>query len=94
MRSTGWVGGEEFVYKPVALLNAAPWATHAQASLTETVTVMSARLVAEASIAVPLRAKNLDPAAIAASPELADPLCAALEAFARAIEGFRSPLSD
>ena len=47
------VGGEEFIYKPVALLNASPRATHAQASLAETIRTMSGRLVPEASIAVP-----------------------------------------
>lgn len=35
------VGGEEFVGKPIALLNASPRSTHAQACLTEIVTVMS-----------------------------------------------------
>src|SRR5215213_1044561 len=48
------VGGDEFIDKPVALLNATPPATWAQASLAETVTVMSGRLVHEASIEVPL----------------------------------------
>ena len=42
------VGGEEFVDKPVALLNASQRATHAQAALAETVTTMAARVVAEA----------------------------------------------
>jgi chromate reductase len=81
------VGGEEFIYKPVALLNASPRATHAQASLAETIRTMSGRLVAEASIDVPLLGKNLDAAAIAAQPEIADALRAALAAFARAIAG-------
>ena len=44
------VSGEEFVYKPVALLNASPHAT-----LTEIITVMSGRLVPEASITLPLQ---------------------------------------
>ena len=39
------VGCEAFVHKPVALLNASPRAVHAQASLKEIVTMMSARLV-------------------------------------------------
>ena len=58
------VGGEEFVDKPVALLNASPRATHAYASLKETITVMSARIVEQASITVPLLGKNLDEAGI------------------------------
>ncbi len=39
------VGNESFVDKPVALLNAAPRATHAYLALRETVTMMSARVV-------------------------------------------------
>jgi NAD(P)H-dependent FMN reductase len=80
------VGGEEFIYKPVALLNASPRATHAQASLRETITTMSGRLVAAASIDVPLLGKGFDAAAIVAHPEIAGALRAALVAFARAIE--------
>jgi NAD(P)H-dependent FMN reductase len=79
------VGGEEFIYKPVALLNASPRATHAQASLAETITTMSGRLVAEASIAVPLLGARLDAAGIAAHPEIAGALRGAIGAFARAI---------
>ena len=84
------VGGEEFVGKPVAIWNAAPRSTRALESLTETVTVMSARLVRPASIDVPLLGKSLDENGIVARPELADPLRDALEAFAQAIEGFRA----
>ncbi|HEX4495872.1 MAG TPA: NADPH-dependent FMN reductase [Thermoanaerobaculia bacterium] len=79
------VGGDEFIYKPVALLNASPRATHAQASLAETITTMSGRLIAEASIAVPLLGAKLDAAGIAAHPEIAGALREAIAAFARAI---------
>jgi NAD(P)H-dependent FMN reductase len=82
------VGGDEFIDKPVALLNATPPAEWAQASLTETVTIMSGRLVREASIAVPLRGRKIDEAGIVADPALAEPVRAALAAFTRAIEGF------
>jgi chromate reductase len=84
------VGGDEFIRKPVALLNASPRATHAQASLAETITTMSGRIVAEASIAVPLLGGKLEAAGIAAHPEIASALREALEAFARAIEIFRA----
>lgn len=80
------VGGEEFVDKPVALLNASQRATRAQAALTETVTTMAARVVAEASVTVPLLGKQLDAAGFAAHPEISSMLRAALAAFARAIE--------
>lgn len=84
------VGGEEFVDKPVALLNASQRATHAQAALTEIVTTMAARIVAEASVTVPLLGQQLDAAGIAAHPEISSTLRAALAAYARAIEAYRA----
>ncbi|AGY59322.1 NADPH-dependent FMN reductase [Gloeobacter kilaueensis] len=84
------VSGEEFIAKPVALLNASPRATHAQASLSEIVTVMSGRIVHEASIAVPLLGKNLDAAGILAHAEIAMALRGALTAFVEVIERFRT----
>lgn len=44
------VGNESFVNKPVALLNAAPRATHAYLALRETVTMMSANVIEAACI--------------------------------------------
>lgn len=81
------VGGDEFISKPVALLNASPRATHAQASLSETITTMSGRIIKEASVAVPLLARKFDAAAIAADPEMSVTLRKALSAFASAITG-------
>jgi NAD(P)H-dependent FMN reductase len=81
------VGGEEFVGKPVALFNASPRAVHAQASLRETIATMSGVLVEEASIAVDLLARKLDAEAIAAQPDLAGAVRAALAAFARRLRG-------
>jgi chromate reductase len=80
------VSDEEFMGKPVALFNASPLASYAQAALLETITVMSARVVTEACIAVPVSGKKLDEAGIAAHPEIAAALRSALEAFAHAIE--------
>ena len=54
------VSGLEFPEKPVALLNASPRATHADAQLRLTLTTMSARLVEAASIALPLLGRSLD----------------------------------
>ncbi len=79
------VGGPEFVGKPVALLNASPRAVHAQASLAETVRTMSGRVVEGASVAVPLLARGLDAAAIAADPEASARVRAALAALADAV---------
>ena len=72
------VGNETFVYKPVALLNASPRATHAQAALRETVRTMSARLVDEASITVPVLGSGLSEDEIVQHPEIAPALRAAL----------------
>jgi hypothetical protein len=44
------VGNESFVNKPVALLNAAPRATHAYLALRETVTMMSANVIDAACV--------------------------------------------
>ncbi len=84
------VGGEEFVDKPVALINTSPRATHAYAALTEIVTVMSARLVTEACVTIPLLGKSLDAAGIVSDAELAAALRAILEAFAAGIRSTRA----
>src|SRR5689334_3710681 len=84
------VGSGELVGKPVALLNASPRSTHAQASLIETLTVMTAVLVAEASITVPLLGKKIHEDGIASDPLFAEPLRAAIEAFAHAIGSHRA----
>jgi len=84
------VGGEEFIGKPVALLNASPRATYAYAALSETLTVMSGRIVTEASITVPLLGKNLDVQDIVAHREIAETLRGALVAFVRALETYRT----
>jgi NAD(P)H-dependent FMN reductase len=81
------VGGSEFVDKPVVLFNATPPATYAQASLAETITIMSGRLIREAYVEVPLRGKGLDENAIAAHPEISAAVRAGLAAFARAVRG-------
>jgi NAD(P)H-dependent FMN reductase len=64
------VGSSELVDKPVALINTSPRATHAFASLTETLTVMSARVVPAASITLPLQGRMLDADGIVADAEL------------------------
>ncbi|GJJ00497.1 hypothetical protein RugamoR64_10350 [Duganella rhizosphaerae] len=72
------VGNESFIDKPVALLNASPRATHAYASLRETITVMSARVVEAASITLPLLGANLSEEAMRADPQICGMLRAAL----------------
>lgn len=75
----------EFPSKPVAVLNAAPRATHALAQMREILTTMSADLVSDASITVPLGGRSLGAAAIAADPSLAEPLRAAMLRFVGSI---------
>jgi NAD(P)H-dependent FMN reductase len=81
-----WVvrSGELFE-KPMALFNASPRATYAQASLIETLTVMTARLIAPASITLPLMGRNLDEAGILSDPEFSTPVRLALEALVDSI---------
>ena len=79
------VGSGEFYEKPVAIINASPRAVHALASLTETLTMMGARIVPEASIAVPLLSRALPEGGIAADAEIADALRKAVADFSRAI---------
>ena len=83
------VGGFDFINKPVALFNASPRSTYAIASLTEILTIMSGRIVPDASITVALREKKLDEISIAAHPEIASMLRAALNVFAEAIRKFQ-----
>lgn len=75
------VGNEAFVGKPVALLNASPRATIAQASLKETLTVMSAQVVEAASITLPIIGSHLDEHGIIADPSITTAIREALRAF-------------
>jgi len=83
------VGCETLVNKPVALLNASR-AVHAQASLKETLTTMSARIVEEASIAVPVLGAKLDEARIVSHPEISAALRKALRVFQAEIAGYQA----
>jgi chromate reductase len=88
------VGSGELVFKPVALINASPRSTHAQAALVEILTTMTAALIPEASIAVPLLGRKLDESGILSDPSLADPLRAAIRALAHAIDAHRAATAD
>ena len=79
------VGSLEFPDKPVALINTSARATHALAALTITLETMSARLVREASITLPLLGTVNDADSIAANAELARPLRHALVVYVEAI---------
>jgi chromate reductase len=79
------VGNESFVDKPVALLNASPRATLAQAALRETLLTMSARIVDPACVAVPLLGAGLTEDAIVGDARLAASLVGALRALEAAV---------
>jgi chromate reductase len=72
--------------KPIALLNAAPRAFHAQSALRETLATMAARLAPEAFVTLPLTGRTLEAREIAADPGLARRLHEAIEALVAAIE--------
>jgi len=78
------VASGELYEKPVALFNASPRAAYAQASLVETLTVMSARIVPEACIIAPLLGKNLDEDGVIAQADISRAVRSALRALARA----------
>ncbi len=65
------VGSLEFPGKAVALVNASTRATHAYESLTEILTTMSARIIFEASLTIPVT-HHADAANILADPTAKD----------------------
>ena len=82
-----WVVSSGQIYeKPVALLNASMGATHAYASLAETLTTADANIIEEASVRLGLPTNRIDEAGILADTKLSGALRAAVAAFARAIE--------
>ena len=77
------MGSGELIGKPVALVNTSTRATHAWSSLIETLTVMSATVVADASIVIPLDGKA-DVLGIVEDPDLSRRLSSVIEAIALA----------
>ena len=80
------VGSGELLGKPVALLNAKPSATFAQASLTETLMVMMAKIDPDASIALSLGTNKVDEAALMTNTEITGALREAMLTLARVVE--------
>lgn len=85
------VGSGELVDKPVALINAAPHSRYAHPSLAETLTVMSARVVAAASPTVPIAGRGLDERGVVGDAALAGMLRAAVAAL---VDAARRPAED
>jgi NAD(P)H-dependent FMN reductase len=78
------VSFEPFVGKPVALINASPRAHHAHEALLETLATMSARVVREGCIALPLLGCGLGEAGMVADAQVAGALRAVLQRLAAA----------
>ncbi len=79
------VSGSEMPGKPAALFNASPRGIKGQAALRLVLRTISARLIEEASLTLPLLAKEMDARAIAADATMAPMIVSALEAMAAAI---------
>ena len=73
------VGSGELADKPVALFNASSRGIYAQASLTETLTVMSAKVVTGASLTLQLLGKPMSAMQIAADPGMSVAIVLAIE---------------
>jgi NAD(P)H-dependent FMN reductase len=84
------VGSGEFMLKPVALVNASPMSHFAHPQLAETLAVMMAAIVPEASVVIPLAGRGLDAAGVAADPALGPALGDAVAALARAAAAART----
>ncbi|RVD76894.1 putative flavoprotein [Pseudomonas koreensis] len=80
------VSSEEFPGKPVALFNASPRASHAQAALRLVLDTMSARIIEEASMTVNLLSSRLSAESIAADPVMGPMIGTALDAFKRRLD--------
>lgn len=79
------VGSGELIDKPIALINASAHATHAHASLRETLTTMSGHVVENASITIPFAAAALDADGTLRDARVAASLTSVIEALADAI---------
>ena len=76
------VSGVELPGKPVALFNASPTSTFVRDALVEILTTMSARVIVEATVTLPLGAKQLDVAGLLADGGITTALRAGLNALA------------
>lgn len=77
------VGSGELIDKPIALINASTRATHAYASLLETLTTMSARVIADASITIAIDSAALHAGGATDAATVSVPLARALAALAQ-----------
>jgi chromate reductase, NAD(P)H dehydrogenase (quinone) len=83
------VASFEFPNMPVAVINTSPRATHALAALTLTLETMSARLVRDAFVTLPLLGTANDETSIVTNDELAGPLRDAITQLAAVVKSLR-----
>jgi chromate reductase, NAD(P)H dehydrogenase (quinone) len=88
------VSFEPFAHKPVAILNASPRASHADAALREVLRTMAAVIVERASITIPLLGANLDEEDMVTTPSVATSIRESLFALHDAIERHETEPSD
>ncbi|MBD5770983.1 NAD(P)H-dependent oxidoreductase [Marinomonas sp. SM2066] len=79
------VSGDEFVDKPIMLINTSPRATHAQASLKEVLITMSGKLIENAQVTIPLLGSQLDCQGIVAHVDISQQLKTSLNELCEAI---------
>ena len=77
------VSSGELTDKPIALINASSRATHAHASLLETLTTMTGRVISDASITIALNGPALDAKGITDNGQLSTLLTSAIDVLAR-----------
>lgn len=80
------VGGVEFPYKPIMLINTSPRASHAQDALKEVLATMSGNVIASSCLSIPLLSSELGFDGIVENPEISGTLTAGLNEFCIAIE--------
>lgn len=80
------VSDERFSHKLVAVFNASPRALHADAALRETLAMMSAVIVEEASITLPLLGAEITEADMLGSPQVAGAVRRALVVLHAAVD--------
>jgi len=84
------VGGVEFPYKPIMLINTSPRASHAIDALKEVLTTMSGIVVESAYVPIPLLSSGLNGEGILADTELSGMLREGLDNFCTEIERLNS----
>jgi len=81
------VSFEGFIHKPVAVINTSARAQHADASLKEILQTMSASILPEASVSIPLLGTCITEEAMVASPEVRSQIRSTLLALCASLAG-------